>query len=66
MRGIPLTVLLPFAIACGAKTGLYVPDADLFFRLAPDLEVSQTGNPRIFDLRTDSRGLRSAEVDTRL
>jgi len=47
--------------AAAVRDLLYVPDAELFFRLAPDLDVPKTGNPRIFDLRTDSRGLRSAE-----
>lgn len=49
--------------AASVRDLLYVPDADLFFRLAPDLDVPRTGNPRIFDLRTNSRGLRSAEVE---
>jgi lysophospholipase L1-like esterase len=40
---------------------VYVPDPELFFRLAPNLDVGETSNPRIFDLRTDSRGLRSRE-----
>lgn len=41
---------------------LYVPDPQLFFRLAPNLDLAETGNPRIFDLHTDSRGLRGPEV----
>ncbi len=40
---------------------VYVPDPDTFFRLAPNLDVGRTANPRIFDLRTDSRGLRGPE-----
>lgn len=42
---------------------VYVPDAELFFRLAPGLRVEETGNPRIFDLHTNSRGLRGDEVE---
>lgn len=49
-------------VAAPVRDLLYVPDAELFFRLTPDLDVPETANPRIFDLRTDSRGLRSAEV----
>jgi lysophospholipase L1-like esterase len=41
---------------------VYVPDEEMFFRLAPGLDVEETGNPRIFDLKTNSRGLRGNEV----
>jgi lysophospholipase L1-like esterase len=41
---------------------LYVPDHELFFRLAPGLDLVETRNPRIFDLRTNSLGLRNDEV----
>ena len=41
---------------------VYVPDEELFFRLAPDLDLEATDNPRIFDLQTNSRGLRGGEV----
>lgn len=40
---------------------VYVPDPDVFFRLAPNLAITETTNPRIFDLRTNSLGLRDDE-----
>ncbi|MDJ0846791.1 MAG: GDSL-type esterase/lipase family protein [Myxococcota bacterium] len=47
--------------ASAVRDLVYVPDPDTFFRLAPHLDLGRTANPRIFDLRTDSRGLRSEE-----
>ena len=41
---------------------VYVPDPDLFFRLRPGIALEKTANPRIFDLRTNSLGLRGAEI----
>jgi lysophospholipase L1-like esterase len=41
---------------------VFVPDPELFFRLAPDLDVAETGNPRIFELQTNALGLRGGEV----
>ena len=41
---------------------LYVPDTELFFRLRPGIELAETANPRIFDLRTNALGLRGAEI----
>ena len=41
---------------------IYVPDPELFFRLTPDLDVAETGNPRIFDLQTNALGLRGGEI----
>lgn len=40
---------------------VYVPDSRVFFRLSPNLDIEITSNPRIFDLHTDSRGMRSPE-----
>jgi hypothetical protein len=37
------------------------PGFEDFFRLAPNLDIETTSNPRIFDLHTDSRGMRSPE-----
>jgi lysophospholipase L1-like esterase len=51
--------------AAAVRDLLYVPDPELFFRLAPNLDVATTGNPRIFDLRTNSRGLRGPELSPR-
>jgi lysophospholipase L1-like esterase len=42
---------------------LYRPDADLFFRLRPNLDLERTDNPRIFGLRTNALGLRGGEVE---
>ncbi len=47
--------------AASVRDRVYVPDRETFFRLAPHLDLGRTDNPRIFDLRTDSRGLRSEE-----
>jgi lysophospholipase L1-like esterase len=41
---------------------VYAPDPLLFFRLAPHLDVRETANPRIFDLRTNALGLRNDEI----
>ena len=41
---------------------VYAPDPVLFFRLRPNLELAETGNPRLFDLRTNSLALRGPEV----
>jgi lysophospholipase L1-like esterase len=41
---------------------LYRPDPDLFFRLRPDVRIERSTNPRIFDVRTNARGLRSPAV----
>jgi lysophospholipase L1-like esterase len=41
---------------------VYVPDPELFFRLTPNLDVAETGNPRIFDLQTNALGLRGGEI----
>lgn len=41
---------------------IYVPDPELFFRLTPDLDVAETGNPRIFDLQTNALGLRGGPI----
>jgi lysophospholipase L1-like esterase len=40
---------------------IYVPDPIVFFRLSPNLDVETTSNPRFFDVRTDSRGMRNPE-----
>jgi lysophospholipase L1-like esterase len=41
---------------------VYVPDPELFFRLRPGIELAETANPRIFDVRTNALGLRGAEI----
>jgi lysophospholipase L1-like esterase len=41
---------------------VYVPDPEIFFRLTPNLDLAETGNPRIFDLQTNALGLRSGEI----
>jgi len=57
----------PAPIQLGWEAGkvrdlVYVPDAELFFRLTPDLDVAETGNPRIFDLQTNALGLRGGPI----
>lgn len=44
---------------------VYVPDPELFFRLAPNLSVATTANPRIFDLHTNAQGLRNGPIEPR-
>ena len=41
---------------------LYRADDELFFRLRPGLTLERTENPRIFDVRTNSLGLRGRET----
>jgi lysophospholipase L1-like esterase len=42
---------------------LYVPNEHAFFVLRPHLDLAQTTNPRIFDLRTNAHGFRGPELD---
>jgi lysophospholipase L1-like esterase len=67
LRGLGAPLQLGWQAGDGAEAGrvrdlLYLPDRELFFRLAPELDLAETGNPRIFDLRTNSLGLRNDEV----
>src|SRR5262245_60268604 len=41
---------------------VYAPDPVLFFRLRPNLDLAETGNPRLFDLHTNSLALRGPEI----
>lgn len=47
----------------GARDLVYAPDPELFFRLRPNLDLAQTGNPRLFDLQTNALGLRGRELE---
>lgn len=44
------------------RDALYRPDERCFFLLKPNVELGQTPNPRIFDVRTNALGLRGREV----
>lgn len=42
---------------------VYVPDIDCFFRLAANVDLEKTATARIFDLQTNSLGMRGPEIE---
>jgi lysophospholipase L1-like esterase len=59
---VPLEARWQGRPADALRDQLYRPDDDCFFRLAPGVSLGRTGNPRIFDVQTNSLGLRGPEV----
>ncbi len=62
--GVPLEARWQGRPADALRDRLYRPDEACFFRLAPGVVLGETGNPRIFDVRTNAHGLRGPEITT--
>jgi lysophospholipase L1-like esterase len=58
---VPLEVEFEEGRGGALRDVIYEPDPDTFFRLRPHLEI-KGGSDRIFDVRTNSLGLRAGEV----
>lgn len=66
LSGVDTTPRLGAQAGAGSdalRQKLYRSDPRLFFRLQPHLRIAQGPNPRIFDLRTNSLGLRDSEIE---